>query len=124
MDEFDRSMLIAELQSSGSKRENEADKLGLKHVWAYHCSRCNYVWLPKDFDFDYSEPEKGIFLQTPPKSCARCKSKYWRRLHSRNTKTFDNDYLSSQTLPRLRAQHRQGTLRFKVKDCDCQYCKV
>ena len=35
-------------------RENMANELGLVEIHAYHCSRCNYIWLPKDFDFNYN----------------------------------------------------------------------
>jgi hypothetical protein len=69
-------------------REDRAGELGLINIWAYHCNRCNYTWLPKDFDFDKREPFRkdgkwgvwgqDLFFRKPPKSCARCKSKYWR----------------------------------------------
>jgi hypothetical protein len=61
---------------------------GLVSVYAYHCERCNYVWLPRDFDFnnfyldnnDNADINRGrdLFSRKPPKSCARCKSRSWR----------------------------------------------
>jgi hypothetical protein len=48
--------------------------LSLEETLAYHCKRCNYLWLPKDYDFEHDD----IMEMKPPKSCARCKSKYWR----------------------------------------------
>lgn len=43
-------LLIAKLRSQRYPMEDEADEVGLVRLWAYLCSRCNYVWLPKDFD--------------------------------------------------------------------------
>lgn len=54
---------------------DEASKLGLL--------RCNYLWLPKDYDSEYHDIEK----MDPPKSCARCKSRYWRLTPTRNVKS-------------------------------------
>lgn len=77
-------------QKSGNvKIENMASELGLVNVWAYHCYRCNYTWLPRDFDLDSSEPFKmdrskwlqlgqELLYRLPPKSCARCKSRSWK----------------------------------------------
>lgn len=69
-------------------QEDKAFELGLINIWAYHCKRCNYVWLPKDFDFDKKEPFRknskwgiwgqDLFFRDSPKSCARCKSKSWK----------------------------------------------
>ena len=64
---------------------------GLIEVYAYHCYKCNYTWLPRDFDFLWSigkkcgHPEQENFGEDllhrePPKSCARCKSKYWKEM--------------------------------------------
>jgi hypothetical protein len=41
---------------------------------AYHCKRCNYLWLPQGYNY-----EDDILKFNPPHSCARCKSKYWRQ---------------------------------------------
>jgi hypothetical protein len=67
-------------------RENMASELGLVEIHAYHCSRCNYVWLPRDFDFNFNLRNNktdgywghDLFFREPPKSCARCKSRSWR----------------------------------------------
>jgi hypothetical protein len=69
-------------------RMDKADEMGLVEVYAYHCRRCNYTWLPRDFDYNWREPfeeEKSkwlwwgqdLFFREPPKSCARCKSRSW-----------------------------------------------
>jgi len=67
-------------------RENMANELGLVEIHAYHCIRCNYVWLPRDFDLNFNlrnDKTDGyyghdLFFREPPKSCARCKSRSWR----------------------------------------------
>ena len=56
--------------------------LGLKAVLAYHCLRCQYLWFPRDYEI----VEKNIIQITPPKSCARCKSKYWNKKPQRKIK--------------------------------------
>ena len=60
----------------------EHKALGLKAVLAYHCKRCNYLWFPRDYEIS----EKNIIQITPPKSCARCKSKYWNKKPQRKIK--------------------------------------
>ena len=46
----------------------------LVKTWAYHCKRCNYVWLPKNYE--YGEDD-DLTDRVRPSACARCKSKYW-----------------------------------------------
>ena len=60
----------------------EHKDLGLKAVLAYHCLRCQYLWFPRDYEI----VEKNIIEITPPKSCARCKSKYWNKIPQRKIK--------------------------------------
>ena len=60
----------------------EHKALGLKAVLAYHCIRCHYLWFPRDYEI----VEKNIIEITPPKSCARCKSKYWNKKPQRKIK--------------------------------------
>ena len=60
----------------------EHKALGLKAVLAYHCLRCQYLWFPRDYEI----AEKNIIQITPPKSCARCKSKYWNKKPQRKIK--------------------------------------
>jgi len=60
----------------------EHKALGLYAVLAYHCKRCNYLWFPRDYEIS----EKNIIEITPPKSCARCKSKYWNKIPQRKIK--------------------------------------
>ena len=110
------------------KLQAKAGKLGLTNVWAYHCNRCNYVWLPKDFDMahDRVEMEKrkmefvadfgeDLFYRKPPKSCARCKSKYWNKSPSRKTKnTFkDSKYFLHKYMqePTIRQPMQVPTIR-------------
>ena len=63
---------------------------GLINIFAYHCKRCNYVWIPKDLDVqinldnqhitnkDARKSWKRYMLdREPPKCCARCKTKSW-----------------------------------------------
>lgn len=64
-------------------------KLGLITTLVYHCQRCNYLWLPKDFDAqfsDYGSIYETIANLVPPKACARCKSRQWNKEPVRNTK--------------------------------------
>jgi hypothetical protein len=123
MDEFERDLLLAKIQGSRNELDEKAHKLGLHQMWAYRCMRCNYVWFPRDFD-PMSMDGNELVQREPPKSCARCKSKQWNDLHRRYTKTYDNDFIDSVGLPRLRALHRQGKLGYKIEGCECQYCKV
>ncbi len=95
--------------------EDEAAELGLLHTWVYHCGRCNHLWIPRDFELDIKH---DIFEREPPKSCARCKSKYWRQMPQRKTKNVD----LMLSVARVRALHRHGKLKVAVPDCDCQYC--
>ena len=59
-----------ELNAYGDKRHDDKSLIA---VWAYFCHRCGYIWLPKDFDI-YDD---DTLDRRPPKSCARCKSKYY-----------------------------------------------
>ena len=84
----------------------EHQKLGLLAVLAYHCMRCNYLWFPKDYDY----AEKLITKIPLPKSCARCKSKYWnieprRKIKHRHHAPF--------SISRVRAYHRQVGERYE-----------
>jgi hypothetical protein len=56
-------------------------KMGLRHMFAYSCKRCNHMWFPRGFN-----PMGNILLKKPPKSCARCKSKQWNSDPKRKTK--------------------------------------
>lgn len=92
-------------------------KMGLCLVYAYFCKRCNYVWIPRDFDpltQDAFGGGQNIFYKKPPKSCARCKSKYWNKLPQRKTKhtpnpkegMYGHDML---TKPRVQALQRNAS---------------
>jgi len=77
---------------------NEHFKLGMMAVLAYHCKRCDYLWFPRD----YSIVEKNIIDIPPPKSCARCKSKYWNKKPQRKIK-----YRYGAPVAEARAYYRQ-----------------
>ena len=76
-------------------------KISLVAIWAYYCQRCNYVWLPKDFDVDFSKYGKDLLDRQPPKCCARCKSRSWEHLPI----GANRDY-SQNSLARTRALER------------------
>ncbi len=62
--------------------QNKAEEIGLINVWAYHCYRCNYTWLPRDFDFNwYLQNGKTDDYDWGPDLFyreARCKSRSWK----------------------------------------------
>ena len=75
-----------------------ATEKGLIEVYTYHCYRCKYTWLSRDFVFNLHPSIKkdtkcvdwgeDLLDREPPKSCARCKSKYWRtQVHNKEVKT-------------------------------------
>jgi hypothetical protein len=78
---------------------DEDDDKGIWLVFAYHCQRCNYLWFPKDYDVLITD---DIRTMTPPKACARCKSKYWNRIPAK----IENHDLGS--VARRRANRRRG----------------
>lgn len=55
-------------QSKITPPPNDApQKEYLVTVRAFHCNRCGHFWLARDHNVD-----------APPRSCAHCKSPYWR----------------------------------------------
>ena len=85
--EIDKELYLSMIQSPDSRKKNKAAELGLVNVWAYHCMRCNYVWFPRFLsDYLYIDYEELLFNEEPPKSCARCKTKYWNEVPRRETK--------------------------------------
>lgn len=80
---------------------------GLQRVYAYHCTRCNYLWFPKDYDYDRTYQEE-IFEREPPKACARCKSKQWMSPRRRKTKHEGEWQLSTSSIARRNALKRSG----------------
>jgi hypothetical protein len=125
---------IQYLQAMRDPFEDRAAERGLTQVWAYHCQRCNYVWLPRDFDLAwYGEPKahpeatkrgQDLLFREPPKVCARCKSRYWNRFPQRNTFHSNGVDHDMDMAPRLRALHRQGKIGFPLPYCRCKYCKA
>lgn len=89
----------------GNKRSYDAEttmKSGIVNMPVYHCNRCNYFWLPRDFDPAY----QNIMKMKPPQACARCKSKYWRYEPQRRTKNYS--YPASSA--RIRSLQRSGMI--------------
>ena len=99
------SSYLSFIKDSNSKdiKAELAAEIGLIKIWTYHCNcnRCNYTWIPKDFDFNGNNDI--LFDIEPPKSCARCKSKYWNKTPQRET-NFDKGLHS---VARLRALSRR-----------------
>jgi hypothetical protein len=123
--------------------QNKAEEFGLVKMYVYHCYRCNYTWLPRDFDLlplvgvmksGKTDGFSGhdLFYREPPKCCARCKSRSWKEPQSRrkkknsDVKTFiENelkfvkahpsllDHAWIDSVARLRALHRQNKLTAK-----------
>jgi hypothetical protein len=79
-----------------NEQEKKAADMGMIRSYAYHCNRCNYVWFPKDYDY---RPTSPILEMTPPKSCARCKSRSWNQIPE------DENYCEN-SLARQRALER------------------
>jgi hypothetical protein len=89
-------------------RQERAYEYGLIQVYAYHCNRCNYTWLPKNFDLQRYTEQWGktdtgfdLLFRQPPKSCARCKSKYWKDIFmvrtSKTARIDENRHIVDQT---------------------------
>lgn len=78
--------MILQLSQGGDvEKTNKACNLGLWQVYAYHCMRCHHVWFPRWISGYHPESyEKLLFAEEPPKSCAKCKSKYWNRIPQRD----------------------------------------
>jgi hypothetical protein len=117
-------------------REDVSLEMGLTAVYAYHCQRCNYTWLPRDFDIDnrekYNYTGHDLFYREHPRSCARCKSKSWkdvipnRKLKVNpifegkkwiNEDSINNDnymhFAWINSTPRLKALNRQNKYTIK-----------
>jgi hypothetical protein len=88
-------------------RPKNALDFGISKTWAYHCTRCNYVWLPKDFDLVNDD---DLLNREPPKACARCKSKQWKDLRRRNLGNKGTWNQSISSIARLKALKRTGNL--------------
>ena len=87
------------------------------------------MWFPKDYEvitFEGKDEiiDNGILNREPPKSCARCKSKYWNEDPIRKTKYYDTRdedwimnpdfYRKIQTLP-VKAAIYRSALKFFEK---------
>lgn len=65
-------------------------------VFAYKCSRCGYIWIPRDADlFDYGgssfeHADSNVIHKNRPKRCARCKSRIWDQLPKRKRAHVSN----------------------------------
>ena len=76
--------LIASLPPM-SPEEQEEEKLreekGIISVYVHKCFRCGHMWIPRSSnDMTPDDYNEKILSSDPPKSCARCKSKYWNKL--------------------------------------------
>jgi hypothetical protein len=98
--EIDKELYLSMIRGPDPEKEDRAAELGLIELWIYHCNRCNYTWLPKDFD--YRGNNNILFDMELPKSCARCKSKYWNKTPQRETKNSGKMY----SVARFRALRR------------------
>ncbi|MGH9982056.1 MAG: hypothetical protein ACRD6U_10945 [Nitrososphaeraceae archaeon] len=113
-------------QIAPDKDEKKAMDKNIVAAWCYYCKRCHYIWFPKDHSGyqTYSREkiiDEGILDRAPPKSCARCKSKYWNKDPIRKTKYFDTRdedwimnpyrYRKIQTLP-VKAKNYRSALKF------------
>jgi hypothetical protein len=67
-------------------------------VWCYFCYHCGYIWLPRDFDIR----DIDTLDREPPKSCARCKSKYWDMIP-----TNGNDMMSREVIKAIARRERR-----------------
>ena len=63
--------------------EQKAEYAGMVLAYAYHCKRCNYLWLPKNAELGRDHYLERA-LSWRPKSCARCKSKQWNQERRRD----------------------------------------
>ena len=78
-------MILQLSQGADVEKTNKACNLGLWQVYAYHCMRCHHIWFPRWISGYHPESyEKLLFDVEPPKSCAKCKSKYWNRIPQRD----------------------------------------
>ena len=101
---------IAFLNMTSKEKQEQRTALatmsGIEMAYVYHCNRCNYSWLPRDYDPAYQD----IMKMQPPKGCARCKSPCWRSSPQRHTKNFA--YPNSSA--RARALLRSGKIKSKA----------
>jgi hypothetical protein len=122
--EYDESIkeLVSAIQEEEEleKQRKKLRKRGLVKTYAYHCTHCNYVWLPKDFDAITSDPlnaDENIIREIPPRSCARCKSKQWNISPTRKTKRNPDPKNPERfSIPRMRAEYRRRSRRIVEDD--------
>ena len=116
----ENAQLLKEEEEENERKRKKLRKKGLVITFAYNCNKCNYTWLPKDFDAITSDPlnaGNNIIREAPPKSCARCKSKQWKLSPIRKTEhnpdpTNPNRY----SLPRMQAEYRRLSKRIAEDD--------
>lgn len=103
---------MREEEEENEKKRRKLRKKGLVITYAYHCNRCNYTWLPRDFDAVPSDPlnaGSNIIHEIRPKLCARCKSKVWDISPTRKTKhNPDPKNPERWTIPRMQAEYRRS----------------
>jgi hypothetical protein len=114
------AQLIKEEEEENERKRKILRKKGLVRTFAYHCLRCNYTWLPKDFDIGSCDPldaGNNIIKEIQPKSCARCKSKIWNISPINKTKRNpDPKNLDRWTKSRIEAEYRRCTRNIAEAD--------
>ena len=88
---------------------------GIELAYVYHCNRCGYYWLPRDYDPAYQD----IMKMQPPKGCARCKSPSWRTTPLRRTKNS----VYPNSVARTRALVRLGKIKISKKKTTSKHKK-
>jgi hypothetical protein len=123
----DLDKLLAQVATD--KDEKKAMDKSIVAAWCYYCKRCNYIWFSKNhsgyqtFGTKDEIIDEGILDRDPPKSCARCKSKYWNKHPIRKTKYYDTRdedwimnpdlYRKIQTLPVKATLYRSALKYFE-----------
>ena len=94
------------------------------NVFAYKCSRCGYIWIPRDTDlFEYGgssfeHADSYTIHKIRPKCCARCKSKVWDQSPKRKRAHLSNISKARVLLFRYRELERAYDLVPSDKDKD------
>lgn len=118
-----------EEESEIGKWKKKMREKGIVLVDAYHCQRCDYVWLPRDFSIGGTYnviSDDRLLRMTPPKVCARCKSKQWNLPPKRKTKhifdcTCGEKHHDMFTTKNVRAAYRRYVRDIAEQDKRIKY---
>jgi len=114
------AQILREEEEENERKRKILRKKGLVITFAYNCNKCNYTWLPRDFDAKTSDPLNAggnIIRERPPKSCARCKSKQWNLSPIRKTrKNPDPKNPERYSITRMQAEYRRLSRRITEDD--------